>query len=327
MSDSRPISATGNNNKSRVIVDWTQVPDDAIRYDTDNKEEVMKAKSKERKRQKAAEQAQHEEQVWLEAERVAREQVEAERAEWERVEAERIVQETKEQRACEEGEKRKAEEEKEAERKHKAETGKSSEARGEVKRVVMDPGCTCCTRANTICKFLVDGNKKQVACIRCNQSKGKCQWPGDGKDAEAGSKAGRSDKGKKRKANKENAEAGPSMQKRLRTSARLAKVLDLDELEASRSGVKEASAARYSGLENKLDLFELHETAVENLGHIADVPESILDKSYSVGMVVSPSDSGSSELDSDELHEEAEWLKDHGEYEEESEGEDESMAK
>ncbi|KAI6144567.1 hypothetical protein BKA82DRAFT_27526 [Pisolithus tinctorius] len=302
MSDSRPIAATDNDDEGRVIIDWTQLPDDDIRYDTDDKEEVMKAKAKERKRQKVAEQARWEEQARLEAKRVARE----------KAETERIAQEAKEQRAHEEEGRRRAEEEKEAERKRKAEAGKSSEARAggnetgsEVKKVVMDPGCTCCTWANTVCEFLMDGNKKRVACIRCNQSKGKCRWPGDGKDVKAGPKAGRSDKGKKRKADEENAEAGPSTQKRSRMSVRLAKVLDLDELEAGGSRVKEAGAARYSGLENKLErlieaagliannlasLFELHETTVENLGHIADALESILNESYGFGMMVSPSD-------------------------------------
>ncbi|KIN97393.1 hypothetical protein M404DRAFT_32257 [Pisolithus tinctorius Marx 270] len=341
MSDSRPIAATDNDDEGRVIIDWTQLPDDDIRYDTDDEEEVMKAKAKERKRRKAAEQAQREEQAWLEAERAAREKAEAERAEQKRAETERAEREAEEKRVREEEERR------EAECRRKAEAGKGSEAGaggskagGKVKKVVMDPGCTRCTRANTVCKFLMDGNKKRVACIRCNQSKGKCRWPGDGKDAEAGPKAV---KGKKRRVNEENAEAGPSNQKRARTSVRPTEVLDLDEFEAGRSGMKEVGAARYSGLENKLErlieaagliannlasLFELHETAVENSGRIADALESILDESYGFGMAVSPSDSGSSELDSDELCEEAEWLKAHGkDEEEESEGEDESMAK
>ncbi|KIO03821.1 hypothetical protein M404DRAFT_26793 [Pisolithus tinctorius Marx 270] len=337
MSDSRPISVTGNNDESRVIVDWTQVPDDAIRYDTDDEEEVMKAKSKERKRQKAAEQAWCEEQAWLEAERVAREQAEAKRIAWE----------AEEQRACEEEERHRAEEEEEAKCKHKAKAGKSSEARAggnetgsEVKKVVMDPGCTRCARAQTVCEFVVDGNKKRVACVRCNQSKGKCCWPGDGKDTEAGPKAV---KGKKRKVNEENAKAGPSNQKQAKTSMRLTEILDLDKSEAGGSRLREASADKYSGLEGKLEqlieaagliannlasLFELHETTVENSGCIADALESILDESYSFRMAVSPSDSGSSELDSEELHEEAEWLRTHGEdEEEETEGEDEAMAK
>ncbi|KIO07973.1 hypothetical protein M404DRAFT_23229 [Pisolithus tinctorius Marx 270] len=274
-----------------------------------------------------------EEQAWLEAKRVAREQAEAER----------IVWEVEEQRAHEEEERCKAEEEKEAEQRCKAKADKGDEAGGEVKKVVMDPSCTHCAWAKVICEFLVDGNKKRVACVWCNLSKGKSQWPGDGKDAEASPKARKSDKGKKWKADKENAEARPSMQKRARMSVRPTEVLDLNEFEAGRSGAKEAGAARYSGLEDKLkhlinaagliannlaSLFELHETAVENLGHITDALESILDKSYGFRMVVSPLDSGSSELDSDKLCEEAEWLKNHGEdEEEESEGEDESMAK
>ncbi|KIO12139.1 hypothetical protein M404DRAFT_19987 [Pisolithus tinctorius Marx 270] len=331
MAESRPITMTDKNDEGRVIVDWTQVSDDAIRYDTDNKEEVMKAKSKERKRQKAAEQARREEQARLEAERVERERIEAETAAWE----------AEERKVCEEEERR------EAKRKHQAEAGKSDEAGaggasgepgGEVKRVVMDPSCTRCTQVQVVCEFLVDGNKKRVACVRCNQSKGKCRWPGDGKDAEAGPKV-KANKGKKRKADNETPEPGPSQKKRAKLKA--VEVLEIDEPEAGGSGLREASAERYSGLENTLErlikaagliannlasLFELHETAVENSGCIADALESILDESYGFGMAVSPSDSGSSELDSDELREEADWLKNHGEDEgEEAEGEDEDM--
>ncbi|KIO03943.1 hypothetical protein M404DRAFT_26569 [Pisolithus tinctorius Marx 270] len=323
MSDSRPIDATDNNNKGRVIIDWAQVPDDDIRYDTDDEEEAR-----------------------LEAERVAREQAEAERAARERAEAKRAEREAEEKRVHEEEEKR------EAEHKRKAEAGKSDEAGaggasgeagGEVKRVVMDPGCTHCTRAQVVCEFLVDGNKKWVACICCNLSKGKCQWPRDGKDIKAGPKAiGKADKGKKQKVDDENAEAGPSNQKWAKTSTRPVKVLDLDEAEAGGSRSWEAGAECYSGLEEKLEwlidvvgliannlagLFEAHEAMAENSGRIANVLEAMLDESYSFRMVVSPSDSGSSELDSDELHEEAEWLKTHGkDEEEESGGEDESMA-
>ncbi|KIO14772.1 hypothetical protein M404DRAFT_17627 [Pisolithus tinctorius Marx 270] len=305
MSESRPISMTGNDDKGRVVVNWTQVADDAIRYDTDDEEEVMKAKVKERKRRKAAEQAQQEEQARLEAERVAREQAEAER----------IVREAKEQRAHKEEEKCRAEEEKEAERKHKAEADKGDEARGEVRKVVMDPGCTRCSRAKVTCEFLVDGNKKRVACVQCNLSKGKCQWPGDGKDAEAGPKA-KANKGKKWKANEETPEPGPSQKKQAKS--RPTQTLEIDEPEAGGSGLREA------GTES---LFELHETVVENSGRIADALESLLDESYSFSMAVSPSDSGSSELDSKEMHKEAEWLKAHGKDEEESKGEDEAMAK
>ncbi|KIO02939.1 hypothetical protein M404DRAFT_27564 [Pisolithus tinctorius Marx 270] len=314
MSKSRPITMTDKNDEGWVVVDWTQVSDDAIRYDTDDEEEVMKAKSKERKRRK----------------RVEREKIEAKRAEKEKAEAEKAVQEAEERRACEE------EERQEAKHRCKAEAG------GEVKKVVMDPGCTHCTRAQVVCEFVIDGNKKHMACVHCNLSKGKCRWPRDGKDTEASPKAGRTDEGKKRKAEDENTEARPSNQKWARTSARPTEVLDLDELKAGGSGMKEASVARYLGLENKLkrlieaagliannlaSLFELHETMVKNLGCIANVLESILDESYSFGMAVSPLDSGSSELDSDELREEAKWLKNHSEdEEEESEGEDESMA-
>ncbi|KIO00584.1 hypothetical protein M404DRAFT_29517 [Pisolithus tinctorius Marx 270] len=192
---------------------------------------------------------------------------------------------------------------------------------------------------NVVCEFVVDGNKKCIACVRCNQSKGKCRWPGDGKDAEAGPKV-KADKGKKRKADDKTPEPGPSQKKQAKSKA--VKVLEIDEPKAGGSGLKEAGAERYSGLENKLEqlieatgliannlasLFELHETTVENSGHIADVLELLLNESYGFSMAVSPSDSGSSELNSEELREEAEWLKTHGEgEEEESEGEDESMA-
>ncbi|KIN95567.1 hypothetical protein M404DRAFT_34025 [Pisolithus tinctorius Marx 270] len=316
MSNSRPIVAADNNNEGQAIVDWTQVPDDNIRYDTNDKEEVMRAK---------------EEQAWLEAERVAREQAEAKRIAWE----------AEEQRACEEEERRKAEEEKEAERRHKAKADKGDEAGGEVKKVVMDPGCTCCAWAKTVCEFVVDSNKKRLACVRCNQSKGKCCWPRDGKDAKDGPKAvSKVVKGKKRKADDETPEPGPSQKKWAKSKP--IEVLEINEPEAGGSGLRKASAERYSGLENKLErlikaagliannlasLFKLHETVVENSGCIADALESLLNESYSFGMAVSPSDSGSSELDSEELHEEAKWLRAHGEdEEEETEGEDEAMA-
>ncbi|KIO12127.1 hypothetical protein M404DRAFT_19976 [Pisolithus tinctorius Marx 270] len=321
MSDSRPTVAANNNDEGRVV-DWAQVPDDDIRYDTDEEEEVMRAKVKERKRRKAAEQARREEQAPLEAERAERERIEAEKAE----------------REAEEKRVRKEEEKREAERKRKAEAGKSDEAGaggasgeagGEVKRVV-------------VCEFLVDGNKKRVACVRCNLSKGKCRWPGDRKDIEAGPKATtKADKGKKRKADKGSPEPGPSQKKRAKSKP--TEVLEIDEPEAGGSGEREAGAERYSGLENKLErlikaagliannlasLFELHETAVENSGRIANALELLLNESYSFSMAVSPSDSGSSELDSEELCEEAEWLRTHGEdEEEETEGEDEAMAK
>ncbi|KIO08037.1 hypothetical protein M404DRAFT_23293 [Pisolithus tinctorius Marx 270] len=305
-------------------------PDDDIRYNTDNEEEVMRVKAKERKRRKAAEQAQWEEQAQLEAERAVREQAEAERAAQERAEAKRAEREAKEKKVCEEEEKW------EAERKCKARAGKgdeagaSGEARGEVKQVVMDPGCTHCTWAQVICEFVVDGNKKHMACVCCNLLKGKCRWPRDGKDTEAGPKARRTDKGKKQKAEEENAKAGPSNQKQARTSVRLTEVLDLNELEASGSRMKEAGVARYSGLENKLkQLIKAAGLIANNLASLFKLHEtvSILDESYGFGMVVSPSDLGLSELDSDKLHKEAEWLKNHSEDEEESEGEDESMAK
>ncbi|KIO08939.1 hypothetical protein M404DRAFT_22759 [Pisolithus tinctorius Marx 270] len=276
MSDSRPIVTADNNNEGQVIVDWAQVPDDDIRYDTNDEEALMRAKAKERKRQKVAEQAWQEEQAQLEAERVAREQAKAKRAEREKAKAKRIAWEAEEQRACEGVERHRAEEEKEAERKHRAEAGKGSEAGG------------------------------------------KCCWPRDGKDAKASPKA---IKGKKRKVNEENAEARPSMQKQARMSMRATEVLDLDKPEASGSGVRKAT-------NNLAGLFELQEAAVEHSGCIANALESLLDESYGFRMAVSPSDLGSSELDSDELCEEAKWLKTHGEdREEETKGEDEAMAK
>ncbi|KIO01406.1 hypothetical protein M404DRAFT_28709 [Pisolithus tinctorius Marx 270] len=282
MSDSRLIVAADNNDEGWVVIDWTQMPDDDIRYDTDDEEEVMKAKAKERKRRKAAEQAWQEEQAWLEAE------------------------------AHEEEEKRRAEEEKEAEHKHKAEAMKGDEAgagsseTAKVKKVVMDPGCTCCAWVRTICEFLMDGNKKWVACIRCNQSKGKCQWPGDGKDAKASPKS-RVDKGKKCKADDEMPEPGPSQKKWAKSKT--TEVLEVDETEASGSGLQEA--------------------VVENSGRITDALEAMLDESYGFRVVVTPLDSGSSELDAEELCEEAAWLQAEakGEEDEEAEGEDKPMAK
>ncbi|KIO07272.1 hypothetical protein M404DRAFT_23734 [Pisolithus tinctorius Marx 270] len=316
MSDSRLTIAANNNDKGRVV-DWAQVPDDNIWYNTDDEEEVMRVKAKERKRRKAAEQA------W---------------AEKEKAEAKKAEQEAEEKRVHEEEEKREAEAGKSDEA---SAGGASGEAGGEVKRVVMDPGCTRCTWAQVVCEFLIDSNKKRVACICCNLSKGKCWWPGDGKDVEAGPKAAtKADKGKKRKADEGSPEPGPSQKKWAKSKP--TEVLEIDEPEAGGSGEREASAKRYSGLENKLErlieavgliannlasLFELHETVVKNSGCIADALESLLDESYGFGMAVSPSDSGSSELDSEELHEEAEWLRTHGEdEEEETEGEDEAMA-
>ncbi|KIO05556.1 hypothetical protein M404DRAFT_25271 [Pisolithus tinctorius Marx 270] len=344
MSNSRLIIATDNNNEGCAIIDWTQVPNDEIRYDTDDKEEVMKAKLKERKRHKAAEQAQQEEQAWLEAKRVAREQAKAERAEREKAKAKKAVQEVEERRVCEE------EERWEAECKCKAEASKSDEAgtggasgeaRGEVKRVVMDPSCTHCTQAQVTCKFLVDSNKKQVVCVCCNLSKGKCQWPGDGKDAKASPKARRVDKGKKQKANKETPEPGPS-KKKSKAVAKPLEELDIDEDEAGGSRLRGPSVTVFSGLEDKLKhlidvmeliannlvgLFEAHETMAENSGRITDALEAMLNESYSFRMAMSPLDLGSSELNSNELHKEADWLKAHSEEEEEESGrEDETMA-
>ncbi|KIN95998.1 hypothetical protein M404DRAFT_33652 [Pisolithus tinctorius Marx 270] len=302
MSTSRPTTTADNNSEGQAMVNWTQVLDDAIKYNTDDEQEMMRAKAKERK------QCKWEEQARLEAKRAEREKAEAERAVWE----------AEQERACEEEEKHRAKEEKEAD-------------------------CTCCAWAQTVCEFIIDSNKKCVACMRCNLLKGKCCWPGDGKDTEAGPKAmGKVGKGKKRKADKENAKARPSNQKWVKMSMRVTEILDLNEPEAGRSRLREAGADRYSGLEDKLkrlidaagliannlaSLFELHETAVENSGSITNALKSILNESYGFRMAVSPSDSGLSELDSDKLHKEAEWLKTHGEdEEEESKGEDESMA-
>ncbi|KIN94835.1 hypothetical protein M404DRAFT_34677 [Pisolithus tinctorius Marx 270] len=293
MSNSRLIDTANNNNEGRVVIDWSQ-----------------------------------EEQARLEAERAA----------WERAEAERAEREAEEKKAREEEEKQ------EAERKRKAgagkgdEAGTSGEARGEVKRVVMDPSCTRCTRAQVICEFVVDGNKKCVACMRCNQSKGKCQWPGDGKDAEAGPKI-KADKGKKQKADKETPEPRPSKKKTKAVDKSL-EVLDVDEGKTGGSGPREPSVAVFLGLEDKLErlidvagliannlagLFEAHEAMAENSSRIADTLKAMLDESYGFGMAVSPSDLGSSELNSDELRKEAEWLKAHGEDgEEETKGEDEA---
>ncbi|KIO00536.1 hypothetical protein M404DRAFT_29459 [Pisolithus tinctorius Marx 270] len=240
----------------------------------------------------------------------------------ERAEAERAEREAEEKKACEEEEKREAECKCKARAGKGDEAGTSGEAGGEVKQVVMDPGCTHCACAQVVCEFVVDSNKKHIACVRCNQSKGKCQWPGDGKDTEASPKI-KADKGKKRKADEETPEPGPSQKKQAKTSVRPIEVLDLNETEASGSGVKEARLIA----NNLASLFELHKTTVENSGCIADALELLLDESYGYRMAVSPSDSGSSELDSDELRKEAEWLKNHGEDEEgEAEGEDEDMA-
>ncbi|KIO00333.1 hypothetical protein M404DRAFT_29713 [Pisolithus tinctorius Marx 270] len=298
----------------------------------------MRAKAKERKRRKAVEQAWWEEQAQLEAERAEREKAKAEKIVWEKAKVERAEREAKEKKACEE------EERQEAKHNRKAEASKGDEAGGEVKRVVMDPGCTHCTWAQVVCEFLIDSNKKWVACICCNLSKGKCWWPGDRKDVEAGPKAvGKADKGKKWEVDDENAKARPSNQKWVKMSTRPVEVLDLDEAEASGSGSREAGAEHCLGLEEKLEqlinvvgliannlagLFKAHEAVAKNSGRIADTLEAMLNESYGFGMAVSPSDSGLSKLNSNELHEEAEWLKTHGKDEEEESGrEDESMAK
>ncbi|KIN96451.1 hypothetical protein M404DRAFT_33250 [Pisolithus tinctorius Marx 270] len=287
MSDSRPTTAADNNNEGQVIVDWAQVPN--VRGQRGRELRLRRQHGRLRRR------------VCKEEER------------WE------------------------------AKHKCKAEARKGSEAvasgseASKVKKVVMDPGCTHCSQANVVCKFLIDSNKKQVACIWCNLLKGKCWWPGDGKDAE-----GKVDKGKNQKVNDEGIEAGPSKQKQAKTSVRPVEVLDLDEPEPGGSRSQETDAEHYSGLEEKLEylidavgliannlasLFKLHKTAVENSGCIADMLKSLLDESYGFRMAVPPSDLGLSELDSDELHEEADWLKAHGkDEEEESGGEDETMA-
>ncbi|KIO10486.1 hypothetical protein M404DRAFT_21414 [Pisolithus tinctorius Marx 270] len=181
-----------------------------------------------------------EEQAQLEAERVVREQSEAERAEREKAKAEKAVQEAEERRVHEE-------ERQEAEHKCKAKAGKSDEASasgeagGEVKRVVMDPSCTHCTQAQVVCEFLMDGNKKWVACVCCNQSKGKCWWRRDGKDTKASPKAtSKVDKGKKWKADDETPEPRPSQKKRVKS--KLTKVLEIDKPNVSGSGVRKARA-------------------------------------------------------------------------------------
>ncbi|KIN96842.1 hypothetical protein M404DRAFT_32892 [Pisolithus tinctorius Marx 270] len=254
---------------------------------------MMRAKAKERKRRKVAEQAWHEEQVWLEAKRAAREQAEAER----------IAQEAEEQRACEE------EERHEAKCKHKAEAEKgneagigagSSEATGEIKRVVMDPGCTHCTRAKAVCEFLIDGNKKR--------------------DTEAGPKAAtKVDRGKKWRPNEESPEPGPSKKKWVKSKS--VEVLDVNEPEAGGSGARKAGMIA----NNLASLYDLHKTTVNNLGWITNALEVILNELYRYGMLVSLSASGSSELDSNELHEEAKWLEADAKGEE-AEGEDKDMA-
>ncbi|KAI5989633.1 hypothetical protein F5J12DRAFT_897894 [Pisolithus orientalis] len=98
--------------------------------------------------------------------------------------------EAEEKKVCKEEEGCEAECKHKAEAKEKAEAGSSDEASAEVKMVVMDPSCTHCTWAKAVCKFLVDSNKKCITCMQCNQLKEKCWWPRDGKDAEAGLKAG-----------------------------------------------------------------------------------------------------------------------------------------
>ncbi|KIO05141.1 hypothetical protein M404DRAFT_25763 [Pisolithus tinctorius Marx 270] len=314
MSNLRLIVTADNNNEGQVIVNWAQVPDDDIRCDTDNGEEVMR------------------EQTQLEAERVERAKAEAERAERERAEAEKAAQEAEEKRVHEE------EERQEAECKCKGDEAGAG-ARGEVKRVVMDPSCTCCSWAKVVCKFLVYGNKKQVACMHCNQSKGKCWWPRDGKDAEASPKAAsKVNKGKKRKADDETPE--PRLSQKKQVKSKLTEVLEIDEPEASGSGARKAVTGEFSGLEDRLEWliditgliannlagpFGLQEAAVGTLGQTIDVLKAIINESYSFGVAVTSSDLGLSELDSDELHEEVEWLWAEGK-EEEAKGEDENMA-
>ncbi|KIO15007.1 hypothetical protein M404DRAFT_17856 [Pisolithus tinctorius Marx 270] len=163
------------------------------------------------------------------------------------------------------------------------------------------------------------------------------------KDAKASLKAaGRVNKGKKWKVDKETPEPGPS-KKWVKVSVKLIKVLDLNEPKAGGSRLRESNAVQYSGLEGKLNwlidamgliannlasLFKLHKTAVENSSQITGVLEALLNESYGFRMVVSPADLGSSELDSNELCKEADWLKTHSkDEEEEAKGEDETMAK
>ncbi|KIN95495.1 hypothetical protein M404DRAFT_34124 [Pisolithus tinctorius Marx 270] len=103
MSNSRTTTMT-NNNEGQIFIDWTQVSDKAIKYDTNDKEETMKAKAKERKQE----------------------------TEW--AEAERVKWEAKEKKACKEEEKCKAKKGGEARA-----GDSSSEASGEVRKMVMDP--------------------------------------------------------------------------------------------------------------------------------------------------------------------------------------------
>ncbi|KIO12065.1 hypothetical protein M404DRAFT_19888 [Pisolithus tinctorius Marx 270] len=222
-------------------------------------------------------------------------QLEAERAERERAEAERAVWEAEERRACEEEERCEAECKCKAEAKKSDGAGAGSSEAAEVKKVVMDPG-TCYTWAKTICEFLIDSNKKWVTCMWCNQSKGKCQWPGDGKDTKVGPKAAsKVDKGKKRKVDEETPEARPSKKKWVKLKS--VKVLDIDKPEAGMSGVRKAVTRGFTGLKDKLkclidmaglianslaSLFKLHETTVENSGQIANMLEALLRKSYAL---------------------------------------------
>ncbi|KIN95085.1 hypothetical protein M404DRAFT_34474 [Pisolithus tinctorius Marx 270] len=285
MSELRPITTTDNNNKGQVVINWTQVSDDAIQYDTDDKETMM-AKAKERMWCKAAEQAWQEEQAQLEAERVERE---------------RAAHEAKEERAHEEERRHRSKEEREAK-------AGSSEAAG-VKKVVMDPSCTCCTQAKTVFK---------------GQALVACRWEGQ-KDTEASPKI-KVNKGKKQKADDEMPEPGLSQKKQVKLKP--IKVLEINEPKASGSRARKAMAGGLLGLEDKLEwliditgliannlvgLFELQEAVVKNSGCIADVLEAIINESYGF------------RLDLDELHEEVEWLQAKGE-EEEAEGGDESMA-
>ncbi|KIN95010.1 hypothetical protein M404DRAFT_34522 [Pisolithus tinctorius Marx 270] len=150
----------------------------------------------------------------------------------------------------------------------------------------------------------------------CNQSKGKCQWPGDGKDSKAGPKArGKVNKGKKQKADDESPE--PRLSQKKWAKSKPLEVLVLNEPEASGSGARVASTG----------LYNLHKTTVTSSGWITNALEAILDESYGYGMAVTPLYSGLSELNPKELHEEADWLQAEAEGEEDkAKGEDKAMA-
>ncbi|KIN93912.1 hypothetical protein M404DRAFT_35607 [Pisolithus tinctorius Marx 270] len=144
-----------------------------------------------------------------------------------------------------------------------------------------EANCTHCAQAKVVCGFLVDGNKK------------------DKEDAEVSPKAsGKVDKGKKQKIDEENAKAGPSKKKWAKS--KLIEVLDINKYKVAEGRLREAGMGGLIA-NNLASLYELHKTMIMNSGQIADHLEAILNESYGFGMAVTPSDSGSSELDADEL--------------------------